>query len=283
MIVLFLCLITVQQILCFSSAQVPDRRRIVYHGGLTIAVADVDVNNNIISCRLEHKKDDKDDKELQDVIASGSRKVKRVDMIKKVSLNDMVKIIKDCAYVDHQQHHPEAKKFKKDPYGFALYLRKQLAAYQGQGDKFLFPGTRWCGFENIAESYFDIEDGDLDRCCRAHDYCPFYQQSFSYANLSPITKSLCACDTAFFDCLQDLNTTRSNKMGNIFFNTGAWQCIDLKQQFKCHDEECSVWEEDEGAEPEVVVTDIGREYPYYPDNFKTSLDLDFDLKNELGL
>lgn len=281
MILMFFSLLSLQQISCFGEAKVSDRRRIVYHGGRTMAVADVDANNNIMSCRLEYKKDDK---ELQDVIASTNRMEKRVDIIKKVSLDDMVKVISDCAYVDHRTDHPAAKILEKES-GLMLFLRKQLIGYQGhEEDQFLWKGTQWCGYENIAESYFDIgEDGDLDRCCRAHDYCPFYQQSFSFANLSPITKSLCSCDTAFFDCLRALNTTISNKVGNIFFNTGAWKCIDLKQQFKCHDDACSVWEEDERAEPEVVVTTINKEYPYYPENFKTSLDLDLDLIDELGL
>ena len=35
------------------------------------------------------------------------------------------------------------------------------------------PGTLWCGYDDIATSYTSLGgEVELDRCCRAHDFCP---------------------------------------------------------------------------------------------------------------
>jgi len=264
---------------CFSFTLNPclsasSTHRVIYHAGRTVAVADVDDNNDeIVSCRLETIKDDKD---LQKVVLLQVNR--RVESIKKISLDRMIKLISECAYMDVASEHPEARDFDQDS-DLMKYLRNQFRAVHGSQIA-LYEGTRWCGPNNNARSYFDIGKlGDLDRCCRAHDYCPYFQQSFSLSNLTPLTKSACACDSAFFDCLLAVNSKDANKVGNIFFNSNAVKCVQLKHHFKCKDDECTSWEEDDSMEPEEVDSEIGKEYPYHPDNYKTSLQLDMELEN----
>ena len=54
-------------------------------------------------------------------------------------------------------------------------------------------GTKWCGIDDIANSYFDLgKEADADKCCRAHDHCPMkikaLGSSYGIKNNHPYTK-----------------------------------------------------------------------------------------------
>jgi len=105
----------------------------------------------------------------------------------------------------------------------------------------IVPGTLWCGFNDIAESYYSLGPNHrVDRCCRAHDHCPDKIKSFSrkqgLLNSTPYTKSNCECDRRFYNCLKKSNSSTGASVGNFYFNFLNLQCIDLR-----HPEKCSKW------------------------------------------
>jgi len=195
---------------------------------------------------------------------------RRADLIRKISIDKMIKVISDCQNVDqHQEHHP-SKKNKEKSKNIMAYLREKL----------MYEGTKWCGFGQTAKNYFDIgANKNLDRCCRAHDFCPYAQQKFTKTNPTPITKMACECDRAFYDCLLGLKSKVADKVGNIFFNAGRVDCVELRHPLKCFAWEdphtlknCLSWEEDDNEDPEVVITNLGKDYPYIVDNnFRSSI------------
>ena len=71
------------------------------------------------------------------------------------------------------------------------------ASYLSRG---IFPGTKWCGFGNIADDVYDRlgEHVDTDACCRAHDNCRPILHPFStryhLRNPSIFPMLHCACD-----------------------------------------------------------------------------------------
>jgi len=102
----------------------------------------------------------------------------------------------------------------------------------------ILPGTLWCGVDDIAENYYSLgPEFELDKCCRAHDHCPLKVKSFKTRygvfNLGPYTKSHCACDKMFYDCLKRVDTDQSNAVGDFFFNTIGVQCVEKRVRRKC--------------------------------------------------
>ncbi|XP_033748544.1 uncharacterized protein LOC117333382 [Pecten maximus] len=97
----------------------------------------------------------------------------------------------------------------------------------------IFPGTRWCGFGNIADDvYTNVgEHQQTDSCCRSHDLCEpkirALQRRYYYNNQGIIPISHCSCDVDFYNCLKGINSPVSNKIGRIFFNVAKIKCFDF--------------------------------------------------------
>ncbi len=74
------------------------------------------------------------------------------------------------------------------------------ALRRNKRDLLIFPGTLWCGVGNVADGdYENLGDNPtVDRCCRTHDHCPDYIESFETKydifNYRMYTISDCQCD-----------------------------------------------------------------------------------------
>jgi len=96
--------------------------------------------------------------------------------------------------------------------------------------KGILPGTLWCGFDDVAPSYYSLGPlKSLDRCCRTHDHCPVkvkaFQNRYGVLNLHPYTKTHCECDEKFYNCLKSVGTDKADAVGKFFFNFIQIQCI----------------------------------------------------------
>ena len=99
-------------------------------------------------------------------------------------------------------------------------------------------GTLWCGVDDIAESYHSLgPEWEVDKCCRAHDHCPLkvkpFKTRYGVFNIGPYTKSHCACDRQLYDCLKKVNNSKSNSVGNIFFNVLGVKCVEQRVRKRC--------------------------------------------------
>lgn len=57
-------------------------------------------------------------------------------------------------------------------------------------------------------------------CCRDHDHCdniPAGQTKYNLTNADFFTRLNCGCDRRFRQCLRDINSTTSNRVGRIYF------------------------------------------------------------------
>ena len=95
----------------------------------------------------------------------------------------------------------------------------------------IFPGTKWCGGGNIADSYNDLgRFRDIDMCCRAHDSCPDgippMEEKYGIYNPGRVYISLCSCDDELYRCLKNVSTPLSKTVGSLFFNVLDTECLD---------------------------------------------------------
>ena len=95
-------------------------------------------------------------------------------------------------------------------------------------------GTRWCGVGDIATKKFPLgEAKDTDKCCRMHDHCPVsvkrFQKKYNYFNWRLYTISACWCDDVFKKCLEDVHSTVSSLVKNMFFHVLNMPCFVLTQ------------------------------------------------------
>lgn len=150
-------------------------------------------------------------------------------------------------------------------YDTKVVLSKIYPGYVQGCDKLPYlSGTKWCGLNDIAKDYNDLGGiTDVDKCCRAHDFCPMNLAGFKKLgkdrNWNPYTllgrlifqkkisslifkkqlkffsRSLCACDQEFHDCMravyddpkQDATTKKKAKtIGKFFFNVLEVKCFD---------------------------------------------------------
>jgi len=101
-----------------------------------------------------------------------------------------------------------------------------------------YNGTNWCGTDNIAETYQDFgEHKQEDKCCRSHAHCPYniggFSKDYGLFNYRFYTIFDCRCHEIFHDCLQDLNTTISDVVGNHYFNVIGFKCFRYQPQEAC--------------------------------------------------
>ncbi|XP_040570671.1 uncharacterized protein [Lepeophtheirus salmonis] len=168
------------------------------------------------------------------------------DVIREIPFQEMTSIIDTCNTLDKVLNPNETTNIiKKDP------ETKDDEDVEDVYFKSIFsgivPGTKWCGINDIAVNYHDIGDeGELDRCCRAHDHCPVkvkaFQSNYGTFNFHPYTKSHCYCDNVFYNCLKRLvtgeNSTntplqKAHTIGNIYFNVIGIECIEPKFPVHC--------------------------------------------------
>jgi secretory phospholipase A2 len=98
--------------------------------------------------------------------------------------------------------------------------------------RFIYPGTRWCGDGDDAKNKDDLgRFNDTDACCRAHDNCNndilSGETKCNLKNNGAFTKSTCACDQEFYECLKMASGLPSYQIGKSYFNLLRPQC------FKC--------------------------------------------------
>lgn len=84
-----------------------------------------------------------------------------------------------------------------------------------------YPGTKWCGPGNTAADYEDLgEHSAVDTCCRTHDHCDNLAAGETRNNLTNpdyFTRLHCDCDREFNECLHTINSTESNRIGQLYF------------------------------------------------------------------
>ncbi|XP_042221935.1 group 3 secretory phospholipase A2-like isoform X2 [Homarus americanus] len=102
----------------------------------------------------------------------------------------------------------------------------------------ILPGTKWCGNNDLAHSYKDL-DGFVgaDTCCRKHDRCPMniggLQSKYGTYNSHLTTASHCLCDERFKACLKMSRTAAADMVGNVFFNVVKTRCFRFQKQKVC--------------------------------------------------
>nr|XP_015836099.1 PREDICTED: phospholipase A2-like isoform X2 [Tribolium castaneum] len=97
-------------------------------------------------------------------------------------------------------------------------------------EKFIVPGTKWCGVGDIATSYQDLgRFKEADTCCREHDSCLEYismRDSFhGITNKNLFTVSHCDCDEKFRKCLKSDGNLFSEIVGYGYFTLVGPQCF----------------------------------------------------------
>lgn len=103
---------------------------------------------------------------------------------------------------------------------------------------FILPGTKWCGNDDLATSFGDL-DGHVgaDKCCRKHDKCPLNIAGMAYKfgayNNHPTTVSHCICDERFKACLKMTGTAAADLVGDVFFNKMKTKCFSLEKKKVC--------------------------------------------------
>ncbi|XP_071524202.1 uncharacterized protein [Panulirus ornatus] len=102
----------------------------------------------------------------------------------------------------------------------------------------ILPGTKWCGNDDLAESFNDL-DGFVgaDTCCRKHDRCPLniggLETKYGIYNSHLTTVSHCICDERFKACLKMSRTGAADMVGNVFFNVVKTRCFRFEKQKVC--------------------------------------------------
>ncbi|KAI8442043.1 hypothetical protein MSG28_005683 [Choristoneura fumiferana] len=94
----------------------------------------------------------------------------------------------------------------------------------------IYPGTKWCGAGNVADSYDDLGSSrETDKCCRAHDFCPDVisagETKYGLTNSAFYSRLSCECDEEFRRCLRTASTKTAKQIGTIYFNALRTQCF----------------------------------------------------------
>jgi len=185
------------------------------HHEQTVAVVSLDPRNIITRCRL--------------ILAEASDKFDKVQLlqhlarkmpVEKISFKDMLDVISACRELEGNVQSTE-------------YEKEEVEINLATLTKGILPGTLWCGVDDIAGDYHNLGAlWRLDKCCRAHDFCPVkvkpFQTRYNLFNFAPYTKSHCDCDEAFYNCLKAANTSKADAVGDVFFNVLGIQCVEEK-------------------------------------------------------
>ncbi|XP_023335173.1 phospholipase A2 isoform X2 [Eurytemora carolleeae] len=202
-----------------------DGRRLLFHSGRTIADVVLNERNDILRCSLRAAK----------------------DITKK---NNMFRSLESFADTG-----------EKSILDTALPFREMFTA-----TKIIVKDTLWCGRNNIAKQYNQLgPDYQLDRCCRAHDFCPFDLPGLTKSNPAPYTMSACECDQVFYDCLKAVGSKSTEDVGKIFFNIAKVPCVNFVQQRRCSvrdksSDSCLEWTEDTEKQPLLEIREKLKKY-----------------------
>lgn len=105
----------------------------------------------------------------------------------------------------------------------------------------IFPGTKWCGAGDVADSYNDLGyHRESDKCCRQHDLCITFtgeylapqQCKHGLCNPSPFVRSPCRCDLQLGSCLRSAHNHIANLIGRTFFNVAGMSCFKYEYPIK---------------------------------------------------
>ncbi|KAK3889487.1 hypothetical protein Pcinc_006533 [Petrolisthes cinctipes] len=94
----------------------------------------------------------------------------------------------------HQQHKQQQQQLEQHTVDTHSRQRRWIL-----NEFFILPGTKWCGNEDLARSFQDL-DGHVraDSCCRKHDNCPVniggMNRKYGIFNPHTTTVSHCICD-----------------------------------------------------------------------------------------
>lgn len=116
--------------------------------------------------------------------------------------------------------------------GLSNYVSAGVSMING-----IVPNTLWCGLGDRAANYSELgTEYRVDACCRAHDHCPVrlrpFTNDYNLMNWSVSTRSHCACDSQFNQCLAKVNSTLANVIRVIYFRFVGLQCIELNTNIK---------------------------------------------------
>ncbi|XP_034946608.1 phospholipase A2-like [Chelonus insularis] len=103
----------------------------------------------------------------------------------------------------------------------------------------VFPGTLWCGIQNVAVYDEDLGFFSLtDACCREHQRCSFEDDRSSGNGPTPRNsvpsvlagerykgEAICRCEKRFYRCLRRTNTIISRNLGRLYFNIIQRTCF----------------------------------------------------------
>ncbi|XP_076244144.1 uncharacterized protein LOC143185222 [Calliopsis andreniformis] len=199
----------------------PDRGEItaVYYHDQTIAVVDVDSNNELHNCNLIEVYEPEEANEVL-------RNLSSVTIPQLVSFQEITKLMQQCELLDKIQHDVLSNSMLNSLSRGTRVVGNSLSLLSG-----ILPGTKWCGTGDIAENYHDLgQEAEIDRCCRSHDLCPVkiraQQTRYNLTNYSLYTKSHCICDEALYNCLKATKHPTANIMGHIYFNLVKVPCIE---------------------------------------------------------
>ncbi|KAK3609792.1 hypothetical protein CHS0354_022654 [Potamilus streckersoni] len=112
--------------------------------------------------------------------------------------------------------------------------------------RFTVPGTKWCGVGYKAENYSDLGTNiKTDMCCREHDHCDVYIESFNWRyglfNSGFHTAMDCHCDERFRNCLIEASQNpisyndkvTADAIGKFYFNFLQPTCLKKDYPYVC--------------------------------------------------
>ncbi|XP_035222171.1 uncharacterized protein LOC118195049 [Stegodyphus dumicola] len=192
--------------------------------------------------QVEHCEIYTDEAVIKDVLQEGGE-----DQISKPSVNEMRDHLKNCLEFLRSNARTSRSDFhgleyfsesrRRTPISSDAEMRvspETLEKWKSEphNSSTVFPGTKWCGAGDKAQSYDDLgSEAETDKCCRAHDLCDDMLRSGEkkgdLINDSQFTLLSCGCDEEFYSCLETVNTGTANTIGNLYFNLLDRKCYKL--------------------------------------------------------
>ncbi|EEB11436.1 conserved hypothetical protein [Pediculus humanus corporis] len=192
----------------------------IYYHEQTIAVVEVSEKRELFNCELLEVRTKKD----EEVALSDLRQY--IPLQIKINFTDMIELMEQCQKLESPPIFDNYKFITEERSQKLIFERRQFSSLLSG----VFPGTKWCGSGDLANTYYDLgTDKKLDKCCRSHDFCPVkvlgLKTQHNLTNYSLYTKSHCECEDVFYKCLKTVNSHSSNLIGNLYFNVGNFLCI----------------------------------------------------------
>jgi len=188
----------------------------IFHCETVLAIIEMDTQEQLVACKLHEV----GEYELKQQII-GSWSSMGLD-VRKLKFVDMVDLIYRCQEVPsvHSVDFSE----------LTPHIEETLIPLNVG----VVPNTKWCGFGSSTLEYSQLgSHHELDKCCRAHDFCPVQSSSLTRDNPSPYTLSHCLCDQKFHQCLKNVESSTADIIGKIFFNIVKVQCFTFSEDFQC--------------------------------------------------